>query len=83
MKEKIGVIKEVFIPNDNIDVVNPKTIGFKVELNGSIIDIIQPINDEVSTILKNDKVVLIEKIIDDKKYFDIEKIEDGEDYERI
>ena len=79
----MGIIEEVFIPNDEIDEINSDRIGFKINNNGKIIRIIQDVNEYNSTILKNDKVNIYEKTIDGKKYIDIEKIEDGEDYERI
>lgn len=77
----IGVVKEVFIPNEEKDEINTNRIGFKIDIDDEIIEVIQEVNDYNSTILKNDKVELIETIIDGKKYIDIEKIEDGEDYE--
>ncbi|MBQ9024420.1 MAG: hypothetical protein IJ105_04285 [Bacilli bacterium] len=78
---KIGIVKEVFIPNDIIDEMNLDKIGFKINIDGKIIEMIQDVDDYNSTILKNDKVNIIEKIIDGKKYIDIEKIENGDDYE--
>ena len=81
MEEKIGVVKEVFIPADNKDVINPKTIGFKVEINGKIMDIIQPIDDEVSTVFKNDLVYVDYKTIGDTKIYKTHNMEDGELYE--
>lgn len=77
----IGIVKEVFIPKEEKDEINTNKIGFKLDIDDEIIDVIQEVNDYNSTILKNDKVELIETIIDGKKYTDIEKIEDGEDYE--
>ena len=79
----IGVVKEVFIPNEEKDEINTNKIGFKIYIDDEIIEVIQEINDYNSTILKNDQVELIETIIDGKKYTDIEKIEDGEDYEWV
>ena len=78
---KIGIVNEVFIPNDIIDEMNLDKIGFKINIDGKIIEMIQDVDDYNSTILKNDKVNIIEKIIDGKKYIDIEKIENGDDYE--
>lgn len=74
-------IEEVFIPKDVVDEINSDKIGFKINKDGKIIEIVQDVNEYNSTILKNDKVNIIEKIINGKKYIDIEKIEDGEDYE--
>ena len=76
-------IEEVFIPKDVVDEINSDKIGFKINKDGKIIEIVQDVNEYNSTILKNDKVNIIEKIINGKKYIDIEKIEDGEDYEWI
>ena len=77
----IGVVKEVFILEEEKDDMNPNKIGFKIDIDNEIIEVIQEVNDYNSTILKNDKVELIETIIDGKKYADIEKVEDGEFYE--
>ena len=77
----MGIVEEVFIPSDETDEINSDRIGFKINNNGKIIEIIQDVDDYNSTILKNDKVNIIEKNLDGKKYIDIEKIEDGEDYE--
>ena len=74
-------IEEVFIPKDVVDEINSDKIGFKINKDGKIIEIVQDVNEYNSTILKNDKVNITEKIINGKKYIDIEKIEDGEDYE--
>ena len=78
MKEKIGIVKKVFIPEDNKDALNSKTIGFIVEINDKNIEIIQPINDEVSKILKNDYVFVNYKILNNINFYEIHKIGDGE-----
>ena len=42
MKENIGIVKEVFIPvNTNENVMTSTKIGFKIELNGKIIEVIE------------------------------------------
>lgn len=73
---KYGIVKEVFIPTDIVDKIDSRKIGFMIDVEGKKIELIQDIDDYNSTILKNDKVNIIEKIIDDKKYIDIEKLEE-------
>ena len=82
----IGIVKEVFIPeeyinNTLIDVMDSTKIGFKVMLdnNNQIITVIFKQNEFNSEIFKDDVVKLIQ---DDKaKEFVAIELYDGEDYE--
>ena len=60
--KKIGKVVEVFIPNENdIDIMYSKKIGFKVNINNEIIEIIKDINEKYANIYKDDFVQLIEE----------------------
>lgn len=60
--KKIGKVVEVFIPNENdIDIMYSKKIGFKVNINNEIIEIIKNINEKYANIYKDDFVQLIEE----------------------
>lgn len=60
--KKIGKVVEVFIPNENdIDIMYSKKIGFKVNINNEIIEIIKNINEKYANIYKDDIVQLIEE----------------------
>ncbi len=81
MNTKKGIVKEVYIPTlPNQDVMYSNKIGFKIQTENEFIDIVEEQNEENSKILKNDKVTIIEQIIDGKKYININRFED-EDYE--
>ena len=59
MKENIGIVKEVFIPvNTNENVMTSTKIGFKIELNGKIIEVIEEQNIINAMIHKDDKVIV-------------------------
>ena len=59
MKENIGIVKEVFIPvNTNENVMTNTKIGFKIELNGKIIEVIEEQNIINAMIHKDDKVIV-------------------------
>lgn len=59
MKENIGIVKEVFIPvNTNENVMTSTKIGFKIELNGKIIEVIEEQNIINVMIHKDDKVIV-------------------------
>ena len=82
----IGIVKEVFIPeeyinNTLIDVMDSTKIGFKVMLdnNNQIITVIFKQNEFNSEIFKDDIVRLIQDN-KTKKFVAIE-LYDGEDYE--
>ena len=60
--KKIGKVVEVFIPNENgIDIMYSKKIGFKVNIDNEIIEIIKNINEKYANIYKDDFVQLIEE----------------------
>lgn len=60
--KKIGKVVEVFIPNENdIDIMYSKKIGFKVNINNEIIEIIKDINEKYANIYKDDFVQIIEE----------------------
>lgn len=85
MNKKIGKIIEVFIPdeynnNQKINAMDSNKIGFKVFLEGQILEIIQEQNQENSNIFRDDLVIVTKQIISNKKFIDIEKYY-GDDYE--
>ncbi len=60
--KKIGKVVEVFIPNENgIDIMYSKKIGFKVNIDNEIIEIIKDINEKYANIYKDDFVQIIEE----------------------
>ena len=85
MDKKIGKIIEVFIPNEynnnhKINVMDSNKIGFKVFLEGQILEIIQEQNQENSNIFRDDLVIISKQIISNKEFIDIDKYY-GDDYE--
>lgn len=80
MEKFIGKVIEVFIPEDKIDIMNSKNIGFKILINNEIIEVIQEQNINNSHIYKNDLVTITKQVISDKVFYDIEMY-DGDDYE--
>ena len=84
MEKLIGKVKEVFIPKEYknnilIDEMDSNKIGFKVEIDEDIMEIIEE-QDEVNTdIYKDDLVVITKQTINDIDFIDIEKY--GEWYE--
>ena len=80
MKQELGKVIEVFIPqeykdNKLIDVMDVKNIGFKVMTKDGIKEIIQEQNEFNSNIMKNDTVLITEQTISNKKFIDIELYE--------
>lgn len=80
MKQELGKVIEVFIPqeykdNKLIDVMDTKNIGFKVMTEDGIKEIIQEQNEFNSNIMKNDTVLITEQTISNKKFIDIELYE--------
>lgn len=60
--KKVGKVVEVFIPNENdIDIMYSKKIGFKVNINNEIIEIIKDNNEKYASIYKDDFVQIIEE----------------------
>lgn len=78
MKENIGIVKEVFIPvNTNENVMTSTKIGFKIELNGKIIEVIEEQNIINAMIHKDDKVI----VEDNNTIITIKKV--GSSYEQL
>ena len=80
MEKFIGKVIEVFIPEDKIDIMNSKKIGFKILINNKIIEIIQEQDINNSHIYKNDLVVITKQVISNKVFYDIEMY-NGDNYE--
>ena len=78
MKENIGIVKEVFIPvNTNENVMTSTKIGFKIELNGKIIEVIEEQNIINAMIHKDDKLI----VEDNNSIITIKKV--GSSYEQL
>ena len=80
MKQELGKVIEVFIPqeykdNKLIDIMDVKNIGFRVKTEDGIKEIIQEQNEFNSNIMKNDTVLITEQTISNKKFIDIELCE--------
>ena len=73
MKKLSGRVVEVFIP-DNMN----QEVGFRVETNEVIKEIIEEQDEYNAKILREDNVIVTEQIIDGKYFIDIEL---GEKYE--
>lgn len=74
MNKIYGKVIEVFIPEENKDIMLSNKIGFKVLLNNTseIITIIEKQDEENAQILKGDLVLITKQIINNKEYIDIE-----------
>lgn len=78
MKKNIGIVKEVFISvNTNENVMTSTKIGFKIELNGKIIEVIEEQNIINAMIHKDDKVI----VEDNNSIITIKKV--GSSYEQL
>ena len=73
MKKLSGIVVEVFIP-DNMN----QEVGFRVETDEGIKEIIEEQDEYNAKILRGDNVIVTEQIIDGKYFIDIEL---GEKYE--
>lgn len=72
MKKYKGIVKEVYIPSSEIDPMNPQKLGFKVDVDG-VVNILEVEQNEINAeILKGDEVLVIEQIIDNVRFVDIE-----------
>lgn len=85
MDKKYGKIVEVFIPEETVnerklDVMDSKKIGFKVQVEDKIIEVILEQDESNSNIMKNDDVIITTQNISGKKFIDIELL-DGDMYE--
>lgn len=80
MKQQIGRVVQVFIPNEDklVDVMNAKEIGFKVKLEDKEITIIEEINELNAMIHKDDLVLVTTNNISGKEFIDIE-LYDGDE----
>ena len=73
MRKIEGKVLKVFIPeNDNTNIYNSNKIGFQVETTEGIKKIIQLQNEKNINIMKEDKVIITEQIVDNNKVIDIE-----------
>lgn len=75
MIKQIGKVIEVFIPDDSVDSINSRNIGFKVELNDKVVTIIEEQNSDNSKILKDSMVVITTQTISGKDFIDVESYE--------
>ena len=73
MKKLSGRVVEVFIP-DNMN----QEVGFRVETDEGIKEIIEEQDEYNAKILREDNVIVTEQIIDGKYFIDLEL---GEKYE--
>ena len=64
--EKIGKVIEVYIPSE--DVMISKEIGFKIQLDDEMIDIIEEQDEFNSKIHREDSVLITKTIIDGKEF---------------
>ncbi len=65
----VGKVIEIFIPNDDLDM-----IGFKVQLDDEIIEIIQKQDQDNSNIYREDDVI----ITYNNDFIEIKKVNDDE-----
>ena len=77
MNQRIGKVIEVFIPVEYkdgklIDVMDSAKIGFKVQVDDEIIEIIEDQDENNSNILRDDLVLITEQEISGKYFIDIE-----------
>lgn len=85
MDKKYGKVIEVFIPEEivnerKLDVMDSKKIGFKVQVEDKIIEIIEEQDEHNSNITKNDDVIITTQNISGREFIDIELL-DGDMYE--
>lgn len=85
MERKIGKVIEVFIPteykNDRLlDVMDINKIGFKVQLEEELIELIEEQNEFNASIMKNDLVMITKQSISGTDFVDIE-LYNGDNYE--
>lgn len=81
MKKVLGVVKEIYLPNEKINGENvldlyKSKIGFKVEIKGKIINFEQKQTNENVKIYVGDKVYLIFDLTKSKYPIDIEVAKD-------
>lgn len=77
MTKELGRVIKVFIPVEaGEDIMYSTKIGFKVQTDSGVIEIIEEADEYNSTILREDKVIITKQTIDGKEYTDIEKYEE-------
>lgn len=80
MIQTIGKVTEVYIPeeykNGNLlDVMDRTNIGFKVETDNGIKEIVTEADEFNARIMKNDLVMITEQTVSGKDFIDIELYE--------
>ena len=85
MERKIGKVIEIFIPEEYkngrlIDIMDSNKIGFKVQLEDELIEIVEEQDEFNANIMKNDLVMITKQNISGTDFVDIE-LYDGDDYE--
>ncbi len=76
MLEKYGKVKKVYVPTvNNEDVMASKKIGFIIEIGSKIYKYETEQNAENADIMKDDKVNIIIKTVDNYNFVDIKKLE--------
>ena len=74
MKQFIGRVKKVFIPEDN-DYYTMNNVGFVIDKNNKEEIIVLKQDTFTSNILKEDLVLVTKQVIDGREFVDIEKID--------
>ena len=85
MERKIGKVIEIFIPEEYkngrlIDIMDSNKIGFKVQLEDELIEIVEEQDEFNANIMKNDLVMITKQNISGTDFVDI-VLYDGDDYE--
>ena len=85
MKRVFGKVVEVFIPEQYrngglLDVMDRTLIGFRVETDRGIKEVVQEQDEFNAEIMKDDMVMITEQVVDGNYFIDIELV-DGDDYE--
>ena len=85
MKRFFGKVVEVFIPEQYrngglLDVMDRTLIGFRVETDEGIKEVVQEQDEFNAEIMKDDMVMITEQVVDGNYFIDIELV-DGDDYE--
>lgn len=80
MIQTIGKVTEVYIPkqykNGNLlDIMDRTSIGFKVETDNGIKEIVTDVDEFNARIMKDDLVMITEQTISGKDFIDIELYE--------
>ena len=74
MEQKIGKVIEVFVPGN--DAMNSTKIGFKIEIENEVIEVIEEQNEINANIYKNDLVLITKQVISGKEFIDIELLDE-------